>query len=301
MTTAPPTDDRFEERLLHTILDDFDAITATASPYRPTRSRPVVAIRRTAPALIATAAAAAVVVAVVPGHTGHAAPSADRRAITKVAGKLARPKVHNVAYVLKHMKAAGTDGSYVVHETGTAPDSQSGTIVHTQSWFANGHPTSRDETDDSAGQPISAVVSTVTADGSIHTVSIDYRAMTWTTATYSAPPAGGPAPLTQTPAQNANRLRAAQVAGAEKLVGPAVIDGQQTIELRSGTVGSGEELTWVDASTYLPVRELDTAPGQSPTSDQAIQTDDRWLPATAANLRLITTAAAIPPGFTEVR
>jgi hypothetical protein len=300
MTTAPPKDDRFEERLLHTILDDFDAITGDAPARRPQRSRTVVAIRRTAPALIATAAAAAVVVATVPGHAGHASPAAAKDVTTKAGSNVPRPKVHDVAYVLKHMKAATANGSYVVHEIGTAPDSQTGAIVHTQSWFANGHPTSRDETDDAAGHPISAVVSTVTKDGSFHAVAIDYRAKTWTTQTYSAPPTGGPAPLAQTPAQNADRLRAAQAAGAEELVGTAVIDGQQTIELQAGTVATGEELTWVDASTYLPVRELDTAPGQSSTGDQAIQTYDQWLPASAANLHLITAAAAIPPGFTEV-
>jgi hypothetical protein len=36
------------------------------------------------------------------------------------------------------------------------------------------------------------------------------------------------------------------------------------------------------------------------TSDKAIRDDYRWLPATAANLRLITAAAAIPAGFTQV-
>ncbi len=37
----------------------------------------------------------------------------------------------------------------------------------------------------------------------------------------------------------------------------------------------------------------------TPTSDQAIRDDYRWLPATQANLRLITPAGAIPAGFTQ--
>ena len=50
---------------------------------------------------------------------------------------------------------------------------------------------------------------------------------------------------------------------------------------------------------HLPIREIDTAPGVSPTSGQAIREDYRWLPATQANLRLLTPAGAIPPGFTQ--
>jgi hypothetical protein len=51
--------------------------------------------------------------------------------------------------------------------------------------------------------------------------------------------------------------------------------------------------------TYLPIREIGTAPGMSQTSDQAIRDDYRWLPDTQANLSLLTPAGAIPAGFTQ--
>jgi hypothetical protein len=41
-------------------------------------------------------------------------------------------------------------------------------------------------------------------------------------------------------------------------------------------------------------------PGQSPASPQSIRDDYTWLQGTAANLRLLTPAAAIPAGFTRV-
>ena len=52
--------------------------------------------------------------------------------------------------------------------------------------------------------------------------------------------------------------------------------------------------------TYLPIQEIDTAPGQTPASPLAIRNDYTWLPGTKANLRLLTTAAAIPAGFTKI-
>ena len=44
--------------------------------------------------------------------------------------------------------------------------------------------------------------------------------------------------------------------------------------------------------------EIDTARGVPETSPRAIRDDYRWLPATPASLRLLTTASAIPEGFT---
>ena len=82
------------------------------------------------------------------------------------------------------------------------------------------------------------------------------------------------------------------------LIGPATVDGQRAIHLVERT-GGGAIRLWVSPVTYLPIREIDTAPGVSATSPRAIRDDYRWLPATPANLRLLTTAAAIPSGFTR--
>ena len=83
------------------------------------------------------------------------------------------------------------------------------------------------------------------------------------------------------------------------LAGRATVDGQTAIHLTEHLAG-GQINLWVSPTTYLPIREIDTAPGVPLTSDKAIRDDYRWLPATAANLRLITAAAAIPAGFTQV-
>jgi hypothetical protein len=57
---------------------------------------------------------------------------------------------------------------------------------------------------------------------------------------------------------------------------------------------------WVAPASYLPIRTIETAPGESPRSSHAIRDDYRWLPATPAQLRLLAPAGAIPAGFTRV-
>jgi hypothetical protein len=300
MISAPTTDRPYEERLLTALLDDFDQLTLPDAPAAR-RTGPVRSRRRIgyalAPALLSGAAAVAVVATSVGGH-GDPAPAGGPAA---GAGPTVNPDLRTASFVVAKMKAATAGGPYVVVETGNAPDSTTGAVVHSKSWFLPGGTSSRDEIDDAAGRPVSAVVSTSNGDGTTRVVSVDYAAKTWSVRTYSDAPAGGPAPLRQTPAQNADRLRADQLDGRATLVGPATIDGEQTLELREGSVSVGQQLTWVDADTYLPVREIDTAPGGSATSDSTIQTDDQWLPATADNVKLITAAAAIPSGFTEIR
>jgi hypothetical protein len=76
------------------------------------------------------------------------------------------------------------------------------------------------------------------------------------------------------------------------------VDGQRAIHLTE-RMANGQINLWVNPDTYLPIREIDTAPGVSQTSDQAIRDDYRWLPDTQANLSLLTPAGAIPAGFTQ--
>ncbi len=130
---------------------------------------------------------------------------------------------------------------------------------------------------------------------------IDYKNSTWSTTTY---PFGlstsGPAPAPETPGQQAAQLQADVRAGTVKLFGAANVDGQNAVELEEGDTQTGMQYIWVNPTTYLPVREIDTAPGVSPTSDEAIRTDYQWLPATPGNLQLLTASGAIPAGFTQV-
>ena len=74
------------------------------------------------------------------------------------------------------------------------------------------------------------------------------------------------------PAPSTPRRLAAQVgqgkAGEVTLVGWATVDGQPAIHLRE-RMAHGQVNLWVDPDSDLPIREIDTAPGVSPTSDQA--------------------------------
>lgn len=95
MNTNTPDADRFEDRLLTAILDDFDNLTAPASSARPSPLPGSAShrgqVRRIVPAMVATAAAAAVAVAgvaVADGH-GHATPrvaAQPGRQVTKSGG-----------------------------------------------------------------------------------------------------------------------------------------------------------------------------------------------------------------------
>ena len=77
-------------------------------------------------------------------------------------------------------------------------------------------------------------------------------------------------------------------------VGPAEVDGQRATQLVQGSAKTGETDMWVDPATYLPIRTIETAPGESVASERAIPDDYKWLPATTANLSVLTPAGAIP-------
>ena len=291
MNTDISRENRFEERLLTAILDDFDQLTAPPTRPHPARHR------RAVIALVATAAAAGVVTA---GLTGFGGP-ATRHAATSDAQALTSPKLHTVAYVVTHMSAALNANTAVLNIISHAPDSQTGQPVTDETWSTSLSNTSRSEELSRTGQPVTGYLLTVTAHRTV-SVTINYRNRTWSTVTYpfgSATSARTPAPLPQTPLQSAARLRAQVKSRKVTLAGPARVDGQSTIHLTEH-LADGQINLWVSPTTYLPVREIDTAPGQALTSSAAIRNDYTWLPATSANLRLITEAAAIPAGFTKV-
>jgi hypothetical protein len=152
-----------------------------------------------------------------------------------------------------------------------------------------------------AGRPVTGYLVTIAAHRTVSIV-IHYRARTWTRTVYpfgSASDARRPGPRPATPLGQAAHLRAQVKAGKVTLIGSATVDGQRAIHLIERTGGGGAIRLWVSPVTYLPIREIDTAPGVSPASPRAIRDDYRWLPATPANLRLLTPAAAIPSGFTR--
>jgi hypothetical protein len=308
---------RFEDRLLAAILADFDNLTpAPARParrtaYRHGRSAP--RAWRMASALVAGAAAVALGVTGVATLGQHApsgrSPSGTGASGTGAAGSghaatahLAQPRLQTAAYIVRHLRAAVAANTAVLYVREHAPDSQTGQPVFDETWSSRQSDTSRSAELAPSGTPTSGYVVTVRPNRTV-SIAIDYRKHTWSKTTYpfgSSSSAAGPAPLPVTPKQQAARLRADVAAGKETLVGPATVDGQSAIELTKGSFQAGVQDTWVNPATYLPIREIDTAPGLPRSSGQTIQEDYQWLPDTAANLRLLTAAAAIPPGFTEV-
>jgi hypothetical protein len=82
------------------------------------------------------------------------------------------------------------------------------------------------------------------------------------------------------------------------VVGRASLNGHDAIELSWAEAGATSYL-WVDASSYLPLREIVNVPvgGPGKLITTIDQTDYQLLPPTPANLALLTTP--IPTGFTQ--
>ena len=297
--TRETRETRFEDRLLTAILDDFDQLTAPAVQPRPSGRR------RATVTLIAGAAAAGIAAASIaapgsspPGRhvTGNVAGAAGGSAVKTSA----EPKLQTAAYVVDHMKSALNANTAVVDIVDHAPDSQTGKPVIDESWSTSLSDTYRIVDLTPAGQPITGYLVTVTPHQTTSIV-IDYGKRTWSKTIYpfgSATDGRRPGPQPSTPRQLAAQLRAQVKAGQVTLVGRATVDGQQAIHLTQHAT-NGDINLWVSPDTYLPIREIDTAPGVSPTSAQAIRDDYRWLPATPASLSLLTPAGAIPAGFTQ--
>ncbi len=297
MTTQTPREDRFEDRLLAAILDDFENLTAapssTGGPLRLRQLRRPAGIRRVPHMLVAGGATVAIAAAGVLALALHAP------------GRPSSPPVkthaQTASYLVDRMRAAVDGDTAVLNIVEHAPDSETGKPVSDETWSTPHGDTTRFENLDAAGNPIDGYVVTITAHRTV-SIHIDYQARTWSKTTYSfgsASSAPGPAPLPVTPKQSAARLRAQVAAGQMTVVGPETVDGQQSIHLKEVS-DLGELDLWVDPATYLPIREISAPPGAPLTSSQAIRDDYVWLPDTPANLRLVTAAAAIPPGFTEV-
>jgi hypothetical protein len=245
--------------------------------------------------MVAAVAAVAAVTASVVGVGGHAVP--------------VRPSIParlSVKYVVDHVRAAvtATVNRDIQYELGYAPNSQTGMPENTATWvYGNSaREVSLSQNLGAGGRPVLGYLMTVTRHKTV-TITINYRSRTWSTATYpwgSATPANTPGPRPETISQSSEALRTAVKAGSMTDAGPAEVDGQLAIHLVQGSMKAGEINMWVSPTTYLPIRTISTAPGQSVTSSRAIRDDYKWLPDTPANMRLLTPAGAIPAGFTQV-
>jgi hypothetical protein len=251
--------------------------------------------------VLLTAAAAAASVAGVVSGGGHAVP-----VHTSAPVRTGVPAHLSADYVVVHVKAAvnASAAGGIQYDLGRAPNSQTGVIENTATWnYANsGREVTLTQTLGAGGSPVLGYLMTATSDKTV-TITINYGNRTWSTTTYPwgyATPPNTPGPLPQTTVQAADALRDAINAGSMTNVGPAEVDGQRAMHLVQGSTKTGEIDMWVDPATYLPIRTIETAPGESTTSDRAIRDDYKWLPGTAANLSLLTPAGAVPAGFTQV-
>ena len=171
-----------------------------------------------------------------------------------------RPVVRTAAYVVARLKSALSANSDIVNVIDHAPDSQTGKPVIDEIWSTRLSHTYRITDLSPAGRPVTGYLVTITAHRTVSIV-IHYRARTWTRTVY---PFGS--------ASDAGR------AGPRRST-PLGLAAQLRAEVKAGKV------------TLIGPATVD---GQ-----RAIRDDYRWLPATRANLRLLTTAAAIPSGFTR--
>ena len=291
--------DRFEQRLLTAILDDFPELAGGEARGVRHRESPWPAgsgkSRKHGGLVLLAAAAAAACVAGVLSGGGHAVPVR-----TSVPARL------SADYVVDHVKAAvnASADNAIQYDLGRAPNSQTGVIENTATWnyASSGRELTLTQILGAGGSPVLGDLMTTTSDTTV-TITINYSNRTWSTTTYPwgyTTPPNTAGPLPQTTVQAADALRDAIKAGSMTDVGPAEVDGQPAIQLVQGSTKTGEIDMWVDPVTYLPIRTIETAPGESVASDQAIRDDYKWLPDTAANLSLLTPAGAVPAGFTQV-
>jgi hypothetical protein len=297
VNTHTPAPGRFEDRLLTAILADFDQLTGTVAGPRQGRRR---AAR---PAL--AAGAVAVVMAVALTVTGIAGLSGRHASVpARPAGPVPVPvpvRLQTAAYVLGHLRSALGASTAVVDIVDHAPDSQTGRPVTDEIWSSTLSRTYRIEDLTPAGRPVTGYLVTITAHRTVSIV-VNYRARTWTRTVYpfgSASSRRRPGVRGGSPAQQAAQLRAEVTAGKVTMAGRGTVDGQRAIHLIQRSA-DGLLSMWVSPATYLPIRVIGTAPGEPANSPQAIRDDYRWLPGSPANLRLLTPAAAIPAGFTQV-
>jgi hypothetical protein len=301
----------FEERLLQSILDDFDTLTEPRSS-RPRLPRPALPRLAWAGGLVAAAAMAILAVALSGGgsgggvHGGPAASLAPGGAPSQAAPSAGTPEFVNADYVVKKVKAAtsGGAGDPIEFVSSHAPDSETGAPTWTRSWSHPGSATSRIEVLDAAGNPVTASLVT-TGKAADESVLIDYVDRTWAPlVSPNDPDESGPAPARAAAAAAGPEaeFHAALAEGTVRLAGHDTIDGRAAIELEStpAAFGEGTMRLWVDASTYLPIREVSTPPGASPTDPQSIRNDYRWLPANAESLAVLDPQTAVPNGFHEV-
>ncbi|MFI5064792.1 MAG: hypothetical protein ACHP9Z_12555 [Streptosporangiales bacterium] len=288
---------------LHSALDD-EARDVHVPPGAAQRARIRGRRRRTARGLLAGVPAVALAAGLVIAAQGHSGPG-TRPAGTgagaaggttgRAAGTTtARPKAETAAYVVKQVEAVlANENQYISREVTNSY--QGGTYT---SW-----------TDPRTGSAYavqgtgSAKVLSWNSAYFVHrvlhwrTTEADYSTRTWfVSVIHAAGPVQGPLTKpadggTLTPAE----LKRWLAAGTMRVVGHGYVNGHHAIELRA-RLGIITQIFWVDAQTFLPVREIKEF-GRGLGGDLVF--NDSWIPRTAALVN-IANHPQIPAGFTRV-
>jgi hypothetical protein len=255
----------------------------------------------------AVIAAAAVVIATVPGRSSGR-PSSRPAPARPTAGQHAL----DAAYVLNQAAAAQVNSSRLISEDQAG--GQSGTIytdVSTQQQLIVS------ALRDSSGGPYFEI-STVISGGAYVETDVEYQDHVYSVFTTSSMDAGSRVTLSsflplQTNANPAVAFQEALKAGTIAVVGHQSLNGRDTILIRvksgpEGRMGTPPASSiWIDATTYLVVQTEDYVPDFQPTSTSTPGVNVTWSPdidhvtwlsPTAANLALLTLTP--PAGFTRI-
>jgi hypothetical protein len=183
---------------------------------------------------------------------------------------------------IKSLNAASGDFMEYAHTTMINP---SGQVTRSNEMWDFGR-SRRVESFDANGSPI-IDASSISGNGSNSTVIVDYAKQTWWQSD-GGPFLGSPGP------QVASTIEQGLQNGDLTIVGNAIVNGQQTIELSAAAAsspGTSYDI-WIDPTTYLPVQATDTS------SAATAQVEFEWLQATQSNLALLS--PPIPSGFTQL-
>jgi len=129
----------------------------------------------------------------------------------------------------------------------------------------------------------------------------DYSTHTWFVSVFHAagPIQGSTAGATST-VMTPQAIKQWLDSGHLKVIGHQEISGHDAIGLR-GPWADGYRELWVDAQTFLPLREItaDFANSKGPLNNVQTTADETWLPRTSSLLNLVNNVR-IPAGFTQV-
>jgi hypothetical protein len=284
----------FEERLREEMRHATTGVSAPSGLVRRARrARRRRMVSRTSAIFVAAAVAVVGAVIVSTGTTGASRDSGT----------------YTTAYVVKHVESALHAVNEIAHMHYTSQIAASMDV-----WAYDGpqgQAYRAEYFDPRSGQLFQEAGMTATPANHATDIDVYFYNKTWSKHSYQGPKqtqtgCGFSLPTSwATYPEIAAGLRENLGCGALSIKGMQQVDGVNALKLVSvqrshlgpKTVGSITTTIWVDPATYLPVRL--TSQWTRPLVSVPMRLDFRWLPATSANLALLT--VRIPPGFTQVR